>query len=303
MPVLENQTAFAPAKVNLHLAVKERRPDGFHNLESIFLKVDFGDTLHFFPVNDKNSIEINMEFEEDTCFTGNPSLTDIPQENNLIFKAVSLFRSRTGFDQGFIVRVEKRIPTGSGFGGGSSDAAATLLALNKMAGFPLNLGGLLEMAAALGSDVPFFIHGTGAAQVTGRGEYIEPLEVPRWFLTLVTPGFPSDTAVAFRLLDNYRQACASVRETPPYMEDTAPSRLCVADFANMYNDFLPVFPEHEKSVYNGIISQLRELGAVFAGLSGSGSACFGVFTEKTQADNAALVLGKKWKFVKSCKAG
>jgi 4-diphosphocytidyl-2-C-methyl-D-erythritol kinase len=305
MPVSEKQlTVLAPAKINLHLAVKERRADGFHNLESIFLKVDFGDILHFFPINDKDSIKISMKFVENADSTGNRSLINIPQENNLIFKAVSLFRSKTGFDQGLIIKVEKRIPAESGLGGGSSDAAATLLVLNKMAGFPLNLGEFLEIAAVLGSDVPFFIHETGAAWVTGRGACIKPLETPRWFLTLAVPGFPSATTTAFRLLDNYRQASSAfIREVPTNMEDTAPSRLCGTDFAYMYNDFLPVFPGHEKSVYNGIIAQLKELGAVFASLSGSGSACFGVFNEKTYADNASVVLGKKWKLVKSCTAG
>jgi 4-diphosphocytidyl-2-C-methyl-D-erythritol kinase len=232
-------------------------------------------------------------------------LTDIPPEKNIILKAVSLFRNRTGFDRGLIVKAEKRIPAGSGLGGGSSDAALTLLTLNKMAGFSLNLGGLLEMAEVLGSDVPFFIHGTGAALVTGRGECIKPLEYPQWFLVLINPGFPSGTADAFRLLDNYRQASfASLRETKPNIEhNSVSSWLCKMDFTNIYNDFLPVFPEHEKSVYNGIITQLKELGADFSSLSGSGSTCFGIFNEKTQADHAALVMGKKWKFAKSCKVG
>jgi 4-diphosphocytidyl-2-C-methyl-D-erythritol kinase len=308
MPVLDKQmTVFAPAKVNLHLAVGERRSDGFHNLESIFLKADFGDTLNFLHVDDQNSIKIVMEFGEDACFSGNSSLIDIPQEENIIYKAVSLFRSKTGFCQGLIIKTEKRIPAGGGLGGGSSDAACTLLALNQIAGSPLNFNKLLELAAALGSDVPFFIHKTSAALVTGRGECIKPLKTPRLFLTLVNPGFPSDTASAFRLLDNYRlQASggntASIEETPPFTgQRNASLRLRKKDFSNMYNDFLPVFPEREKSMYNGIIAQLMELGACFSSLSGSGSTCFGIFNRKDQAENAALVLGKKWKFVRVCK--
>jgi len=292
-------TVFAPAKINLHLAVGQRRPDGFHNLESIFIKTDFGDTLHFFLLNDRNSIEISMEFEENADSAGNPSLISIPPEKNIIFNAASLFRNRTGFNQGLIIKVEKRIPVGGGLGGGSSDAAGTLFTLNKIVGFPLTSAALLEMAAVLGSDV----------RVTGRGECIKPLKSPRLFLTLVSPGFPSDTACAFRLLDNYRLQASSANAAPvpqaqPFIEDkSAPLRLRKKDFTKMYNDFLPVFPEREKSVYNGIIAQLKELGAAFAGLSGSGSACFGVFKEKTQAESAALVLGKKWKFVKACTAG
>jgi len=305
MPVSDKQlTVLAPAKVNLHLAVGGRRADGFHNIESVFVKTDFGDTLRFLPVNE-NTVKINMEFTEDVRFTedaryADSPLTVIPQEENIIYKAVTLFRSRTGFEQGLIIKAEKRIPAGSGLGGGSSDAACTLLALNEMAGFPLNRAALLEMAGALGSDVPFFTHGAGAAWVTGRGECIEPLTAPRLFLTLAAPGFPSDTAAAFRLLDNYRQARAS---GGIHTEHNAFLRNFAAMANNLYNDFLPVFGERERTVYNGIIARLKELGADYAGLSGSGSACFGVFKEKTQADNAAAVLAKKWKFVKSCTAG
>ena len=307
MPVLEKKlTVFAPAKVNLHLAVGGRRPDGFHNIESVFLKADFGDTLHFLPTDAPNSAEIAMEFAEDAFLALNPSLNDIPQEENIIYKAVSLFRSKTGFCHGLTIKAEKRIPSGGGLGGGSSDAASALLALNQIAGFPLNFDGLFEMSAALGSDVPFFIRETGAALVTGRGERVTPLKTPHWFLALVNPGFPSDTACAFSLLDDYRlkaaAADAPVRETPLFSaRKNAAQRLREKDFADMYNDFLPVFPERERTVYNGIINRLKELGACFAGLSGSGSTCFGVFNEKTQAENAGAALAKDWKFVKVCK--
>jgi len=307
MPAADKQlTVFAPAKVNLHLTVGERRADGFHNIESVFVKTDFGDTLRFLPVNDRNSIEINMEFEEDASYTDIP-LTEIPQEKNIVYKAAALFISKTGFEQGIIINVGKRIPAGSGLGGGSSDAAVTLLALNKIAGFPLTSAALMEMAGELGSDVPFFVHGADAAWVTGRGECIEPIQLPHLFLTLAAPGFPSDTAATFRLLDNYRQVFASGGNV--YIENTAPrginfEAICsdLRDnlFNNINNDFMPVFGERERSVYESIIAQIRGLGADYAGLSGSGSACFGVFKEKAQADNAAAVLAKKWKFVKSC---
>ncbi|MCL1959480.1 MAG: 4-(cytidine 5'-diphospho)-2-C-methyl-D-erythritol kinase [Spirochaetes bacterium] len=325
MLVLDKQlTFFAPAKVNLHLTVGGRRADGFHNIESIFIKTDFGDTLSFLPV-DGNNVEIDMEFEEDARFTEYVNFTEdagytdsplsvIPQEKNIIYKVAALFRNKTGFERGLIIKVKKRIPAGSGLGGGSSDAAGTLLVLNKMAGFPLTSGALLEMSGELGSDVPFFTHGAAAAWVTGRGECIKPLKTPRLFLTLAAPGFPSGTAAAFRLLDNYRQSFASGERGDIYIEHTAPLlheiNLAVVNnnlldymSGNFYNDFLPVFSETEKTAYNGIIMQLKELGAEYAGLSGSGSACFGVFKEKAQADNAASVLAKKCKFVKSCTAG
>jgi len=276
-------TVVSPAKVNLHLAVLEKRPDGFHNLESVFLAVNFGDTLHFEPCNGEDTAEIAMEGVS----------IHIPIEKNIIFKALSLFRVKTGFTHGLKIKAEKRIPTGGGLGGGSSNAAAALLALNKLAGFPLKRGQLLEMAASLGSDVPFFIYETAAARVTGRGEFIEPLETPELFLVLVNPGFPSDTAAAYQLLDKKWELERKTISHASVVKDINLSRLTGA----FRNDFLPVFNEPEKSVYNGIISQLRELGAEYANLSGTGSTCFGVFKEREKAEKAAVSLRGKWGFV------
>ena len=288
MPGLVNKlTVFAPAKVNLHLAVKNKRTDGFHDLESVFLAVDFGDNLHFQLTEDENSAEIVMEGLK----------TEINASDNIIFRAFSMFKVKTGFSGGLKVRVEKRIPLGGGLGGGSSNAAAVLLALNKMTGFPLTLKALLETGAALGSDVPFFIYETPAAWVTGRGEHIMPVDIPPIILVLVNPGFSSGTAAAFKLLDEYRGSCGGVTakegtETP--IDFSAAPASWQERFEN---DFLPVFPEREKSIYNGIISQLRTLGAEFANLSGAGSTCFGVFKDKEQAQQAAKTLRGKWGFV------
>jgi len=287
-------TVSAPVKVNLHLAVKDKRPDGFHNLESVFLAVDFGDTLHFQP-NLENITEITVHGIN----------FDIPMEKNIIFKAISLFKEKTGINQGFKVYVEKRIPLGGGLGGGSSDAAAALLALNKIADFPCSRETMLEMAASLGSDVPFFIHQTPAAWVTGRGEIIQPFEIPNLFLVLVSPGFPSDTAAAFRLLDAHRDthteisisSFSSVSFVPPCLREMKFEK------DGFFNDFLPVFLEKEKAVYNKIISQLQEQGAVFSSLSGAGSTCFGVFEREEQAQKAAQTLRGSWDFVEFCRSG
>jgi 4-diphosphocytidyl-2-C-methyl-D-erythritol kinase len=282
----QNFTIVAPAKVNLHLAVLDRRPDGFHNIESVFLAVDFADILHFEPVHRENSVEIVME----------TSSVPIPAEKNIIFRALSLFRAKTGFSKGLRIRVKKRIPIGGGLGGGSSNAASALLAFNKLAGSPLNRDLLLEMGASLGSDVPFFLHETTAALVTGCGEKIEPVNAPRLFLTLVNPGFPSDTAAAYRLLDGARAADTipeNVTDTSRQVTDTP------ADWP-FWNEFLPVFEDPEKSVYGDIISSMLYSGAGYANLSGSGSTCFGVFTDRTKAERAAKTLRKKWKFTEFC---
>ena len=309
MRLLQNKlTIAAPAKVNLHLEVLDRQQNGFHNLKSIFLALDFGDTLHFELTEGEKTAEIAMKGLD----------PGIPVEKNIIFRALGLFREKTGFDKALSIIVEKRIPAGGGLGGGSSDAAAALLALNRMAGFPLSRAALLETAAALGSDVSFFIYQTAAAKVTGCGETIEPLEAPRLFFVLVNPGFPSDTAAAYRLLDEYRisfkipHAEAQRRgdggegrkkmtaEDTEFIERRGNDREEILSNPagwTFRNDFLPVFGERERSVYNKIIYSLRELGAGFAGLSGAGSTCFGVFTERESAQRAAQTLRETWNFV------
>jgi 4-diphosphocytidyl-2-C-methyl-D-erythritol kinase len=301
-------TVFSPAKVNLHLAVKDRRPDGFHNLESVFLAVDFGDTLHFEPISGENTTELAMD-------------TDIPMEENIIYKALSLFRAKTGFKKSLKITVEKRIPIGGGLGGGSSNAASALLALNRLSGAPLSPETLLELGSSLGSDVPFFLRQTSAALVTGRGEGIEPLEPPDFSLVLVNPGFQSNTAAAYRLLDEYRHnsennsrrgaeaqrtqrkilgfSSVSIILSPP--SSPSASSASSASPREYYNDFMPVFPAPEKQAYNAIISRLQELGASFAGLSGAGSTCFGVYTDDAQAKKAVESLQNSWNFVEFCR--
>lgn len=303
----EELTVFSPAKVNLHLAVIGSRPDGFHDLESVFLAVNFGDTLHFQTENeetgDKND---KCEVEWGDGLKGPSFIPD-----NIVSRAIAVFREKTGFSGRLNVRLEKHIPLGGGLGGGSSNAAAALLSLNKIAGFPLGREALLETAASLGSDVPFFIHETAAAWVTGRGEHIEPIIITPLFLVLVNPGFHSDTAAAFRLLDDYRASRIlsrgdaeaqrkkiSEEESHPIIF-SAPLRLREINFQN---DFLEVFPDKERNTYHEIISQLKEQGAGFAGLSGAGSTCFGIFPEKELAHKAANALRGKWDFIRECKS-
>jgi 4-diphosphocytidyl-2-C-methyl-D-erythritol kinase len=303
----------APAKVNLHLRVKERRPDGFHELESVFLALNFGDSLRFEPFKQENALEIRMEGSQSGAFAPSPAGTGFPIENNIIYKAVSLFRKRTGFLRGLLVTVEKDIPLGGGLGGGSSDGASTLLAMNVLAaaeGRSLDESSLAELAASLGSDVPFFLCKTGAAWVSGRGEQVKPVNAPEGlFFVLVNPGFASDTAAAFRLLDETRAKSSLFLDTPREKNansfqkkdnESALISFLASDPASwpFQNDFLPVFLQADTgnsgaaAVYRRILSQLREAGAAFCGLSGTGATCFGVFTREIDAQNAMAFLSK-----------
>ena len=309
-------TVQAQAKLNLHLAVKNRREDGFHNIESIFLALDFGDTLYFQPIAAPNHLEICMEWENYGDFSVLP--VELPMEKNIIFKAVSSFREKTGFNQGLRIRVKKRIPAGGGLGGGSSNAASTLLALNKLAREPLPPNALAQMAASLGSDVPFFLHETPAAWVSGRGEFIKPITAPNGlFFVLVNPGFSSETAAAFRLLSEFRAAtmekCISTNESEeqlmlnalqgapknwPFRNDFLPAFLHRANVSDVCNAYENCGAQTAEKAYADILGRLKKSGAEFAGLSGAGSTCFGVFTNRAKAVQACEAFSKIPSFAK-----
>jgi 4-diphosphocytidyl-2-C-methyl-D-erythritol kinase len=284
-----NCTIGAPCKINLHLDIGEKRNDGFHSIESIFATLAFSDTLR---------LEFGGLDEEIRLFTNWETPAEgIPDEKNLVSRAISLFREQTGFKKGLSVRLDKRIPLGSGLGGGSSDAAAALLALNLLSGAALPMQSLTEMAAVLGSDVPFFLTG-GAAFVSGRGETVEPVKSPdQLWVVLAEPPFKSDTALAYRLLDRLRRE-GIIEEKARIPRETL-FRALEGDSEKwpFFNDFLPVFlcQEHSANaaIYRDILESLRGLGASFASLSGSGSSCFGVFSAKNTAEKAAERLRKE----------
>ncbi|MDR2663319.1 MAG: 4-(cytidine 5'-diphospho)-2-C-methyl-D-erythritol kinase [Treponema sp.] len=291
----ESYTCKAPGKINLHLLVGERRPDGFHSLESVFAALDFADTLVFSFSGEAGKTVLSMKAEEPL-----PELVrrgrvfePIPAEKNLVYRAVELFRQKTGFSRALGVEVTKRIPPGSGLGGGSSDAAAVLLVLNGLAASSgtgsLSAEALLDAAAELGSDVPFFVHaaqGRTACEITGRGECIKPLPPPPPLgVLLAFPGFGTHTGGAYGLLD------AARRENPPGASPRPRVSLNGSwpppetwDFSN---DFLGLFldrgAEGEKVLYRKMLADLQRAGASFTGLSGSGSACFGIFDTPERA--------------------
>jgi 4-diphosphocytidyl-2-C-methyl-D-erythritol kinase len=307
----------APGKINLHLRVGNRRTDGYHELESIFLCLDFGDTLWFETVEPGSGEQASSEH---ACFIRLAEGTEpswaaaLASERNIITRAASLFRKRTGFDKPVRVTLKKRIPLGGGMGGGSSDAASALIALDSLAGTALSRDALYEMAIALGSDVPFFLSG-GVALVSGRGDVVQPIEASvlaspdggvSFWVVLVNPGFPSNTAEAYALLDERRKGAAesfcrwiaggdalvnALKKHPASWPDG--------------NDFLPVFlaPGLEEvaiptgEVYRDILVDLRVLGADFSGLSGAGSTCFGIFSQKGAAEQAVQTFLRRYTFV------
>ncbi|MDR1177855.1 MAG: 4-(cytidine 5'-diphospho)-2-C-methyl-D-erythritol kinase [Spirochaetaceae bacterium] len=301
-------TIEAPCKINLHLRVLGRREDGFHDLESLFLALSWGDTLTFEVKAGEGDCEVLMDRE-------------LPPGGNLVEKAVWAFREATGFRRSLRIRLVKRLPLGAGLGGGSSDAAAVLKALAILGGIALDKGELNKLALGLGSDVPFFL-GTGAAFVSGRGGFLEPVDPPEGiWIVLVKPGFSSSTPGAFALLDRVRAGSAEAgsgraeagsgraeagngrAEAGPSREDLVRALGEGPETWPYTNDFLPLFIEHgppeEGAVYSRLIGDFKRLGAAFAGLSGSGSTCFGVFKEKEAAKRAEKALRSPWNLVKT----
>jgi len=177
-------TLRAPAKLNLSLRVLGRRADGFHEVDTIMVKLPgLADELTFTPAPD---------------FSFHCDAPDVPDDaQNLVVKAVRAFESATAIHCHYAIHLRKIIPHGAGLGGGSSDAATALLGINRLHGHPLTVPALHEIAAFIGSDIPFFLT-TGAARCTGRGEKIEPIPSPLALrVLLLKPVFPVPTADAY----------------------------------------------------------------------------------------------------------
>jgi len=176
---------FAPAKINLYLHILGRRADGFHELETLMAPISLGDTLEI------DLIPTGIEF---TC--SDPTLSDA--QDNLATRAARLFLEEFQLETGVRIHLEKAVPVGAGLGGGSSDAAAVLLALRSLTGIDCSNARLAELAARLGSDIPFFIYGRPAI-CRGRGEIIEPVTLRDTYQgLLVHPGFGVSTPWAYK---------------------------------------------------------------------------------------------------------
>lgn len=249
------------AKVNRSLVVLGKRPDGYHEIDTLFQTIDLSDEL---------------AFEEDDRLTLSVDGGDVPaDETNLVLRAARALQAFAGADRGARLRLVKRIPSGAGLGGGSADAAAALLGLNALWGLGLTAAALCPLANSVGSDVAFFLFG-GRARGTGRGERIEPLpEAPDESLVLLFPPFGMPTPDVYRALD-----------APPLAEPP-PSRR--AGEASDRND-LEAAAERLRPELSALRASLRGAGAVSARLSGSGSTVFGVFGSREEARRAAEAL-------------
>ncbi|HXC30989.1 MAG TPA: 4-(cytidine 5'-diphospho)-2-C-methyl-D-erythritol kinase [Verrucomicrobiae bacterium] len=262
----------AYAKVNLRLAVLGRRADGYHELRTIFQAISLHDTL---------LLEIKREPGIDLCIAGNSQLAAEPGPDNLVYRALDQLSRAIEFPRGVRATLTKRVPVGRGLGGGSSDAAAALVALLRLSGKRIAAERILSIASTLGADVPFFLRG-GRALGIGRGDEIYPLPDAKRREVLVVS--PRDIAVPTK--DAYQWLSQLTKTEDP----TKLMRFCALCWSPqggaLANDFeAAVFPRFPRLAE--IKRELLQQGAAEASLAGSGSAVFGVYQHPAKARRAA----------------
>ena len=248
----------APAKLNLFLHVVGRRPDGYHLLQSVFTLIDRCDT-------------VRLEVREDGEVRRATDLPGVPEAEDLAVRAATLLKEASGSTRGVDITVEKRIPLGGGLGGGSSDAATVLLALDRLWETNFGPAALAELGASLGADIPFFVHGT-SAWVEGIGEKITPVRLPpAWYLVL-TPPVTVPTGAVFA--------------SPELTRNTEPLKM--EDFSaqpgdgRFRNDLEPVVTARYPTVREHL-EWLRQHAQ--ARMTGSGSCVFAAFGTREAAQS------------------
>jgi 4-diphosphocytidyl-2-C-methyl-D-erythritol kinase len=272
----------APAKINLRLRVVGRRVDGYHLVDTIMLPVSLYDEI---------SIDKGRKIGKKTGLKDLLSVTCdnplVPQGNkNLAYKAASILLDAKGIDQFVQIHIRKRIPVGAGLGGGSTDAAATLVGLNRLFGLRYTSVQLEKLASTLGADVPFFIRGV-PARARGIGERLTPLQkVPRFWLIILYPNLPVATAWVY---NNLRaKLTKAIVNTSINLTLGNPARFRKL----LVNDLETVTMGRYPRI--GLLKEeLVQQGAVGALMSGSGSSVFGVFPSRRSAEQAFRQLRKE----------
>ncbi len=255
----ETQSWHAPAKLNLFLHITGQRPDGYHELQTLFQLLDWGDELRF-SVNDSGQISRHCNVDA------------IPEEADICMRAAHLLKDRLGGKKGVHIDLIKRIPMGSGLGGGSSDAATVLLALNQLWSCGQTTQQLAELGLELGADVPVFVYGQ-SAWAEGRGEKLQAVSLGQRYYVLIFPGFSISTAEVFA--------------HPLLKRDSKPEAMSRISLQPGRNDCEAVVLEMHPQLDN-IIQDLRAWGEPH--MSGTGSTFFLSFDNKNASISAASEL-------------
>ncbi len=258
----------ARAKINLDLRVLDRRPDGYHNIRTLFARIALHDSIVVERIPRGVQLQVH----------GNAG--GAHGAENLAHRAVTSLQDRLGRTDGVRIKLTKRIPTGAGLGGGSADAAATLRLVNELWGAPLSKDDLKLLAATLGADVPFLTSDCSVAWGAGKGDELTPAHLPNPATVLLAmPSLHVGTAEAYRRLGKYRADVAAE-------VDVACPQIPLADWrpiaANCMNDFEPpVHAWHPELAV--LLRALASSGAFMARMSGSGAAHYALFEDPTQA--------------------
>ena len=288
---------FSPAKINLFLNVLRKRSDGTHAIETLFERLDFGDTIYLHPIS--SGIELTVRGPE-----------KIPADStNLAWKAAKLLQRTCGIRQGVRILIRKQIPVSAGLGGGSSNAATVLLGLNRLWNLGLSRKKLIALGLKLGSDVPFFILETSLAFGRGRGEILKKWPKPKrkiWHV-LVKPPFGISTSKAYKDFDKVGVVAPPVSEQvvglTPKKTDV---KMLLRSIQRGDSETLPkllinsleLALNKRVKIISKIKKKLVSEGACGTLLSGSGSCVFGLFLSKQKASKTAgrlKVAHKNWK--------
>lgn len=256
----------AYAKINLALDILEKRKDSYHEINSVMQQIDLYDELTFKKSND---VIVQSQFKDD-----------------IILKTILKLQEIFQIEKGVTVLVKKNIPVAAGLGGGSSNAAATLKALNELWELNLSLKDLMKIGAEIGSDIPFFLTGNSCF-VHGRGEITERITIPEINLVLISPGYGVSTRDAYLELDRmkYSKTFSSLKlKNAKNTKEIA---------ANLHNDFIHI----QKDEVKQFIQELKNHGALNASITGKGPSVFGIFEDEEKAENAYNSLKGKYPFV------
>ena len=272
----------AHAKINLDLRVVGTRPDGFHELRTVFQAIALHDEIQCVPREGPFAIECNA--------SGVPL-----DQTNLIWRAGDALAQSLGRPTplaDIVVRLHKHIPLQAGLGGGSANAAAALVGLAAAWRATVTPSQLTDIAATVGADVPFFLSG-GTALGLGRGDEIYPLaDLPRHWIVLLIPGFGVSTPDAYAWYDRDREMGHAAGREPQYVPGPWPSRA-----AQMINDLEGAIARHHPEI-DQMKAALRRSGAIAAAMSGSGSTVYGLFQRRNDAAAAVAKLsGSGWRVV------
>lgn len=266
----------AYAKINLGLRILRKRDDSFHDIETIFHRVDIADRLELGP-----SPDVTFSAE------GLPIPGDQP---DLCLRAARLLQKASGTRSGVALKLTKRIPVGAGLGGGSSDAAATLTGLNRFWNLEFTHDHLSQIGAELGSDVPYFLR-PGSALATGRGEVLSyfPLDLP-FSVLVVWPGIHIATAWAYAQCTPGGTGRATGLKSALLAAIRDPDRMQEAVVNEFEPSLFPKYPELAR-----VRHELKATGAFYSGMSGSGSSLFGLYTDAQTASGAAQLFASRYK--------